>query len=99
MAELYVVAILTAKADQADAVRALLLDAVPAFRAEDGCVGYTLHEDEKRAGRFITYEVWRDDAALAAHMTATTMTATAPKLADLLEREMELYPLDTLLQL
>lgn len=99
MADLHVVAILTGKPDQADALRTVLLPVIPLFRAEDGCTGYTLHEDEKRPGRFLTYEVWRDQAALDAHMKSPAMLATEPKLAGLLEREMELYPLGTLLQL
>ena len=99
MADLYVVAIMTAKPNKADDLRALLLPATQAFRNEDGCKSYTLHEDEKRPGRFVTYETWRDHATLAAHMVSPTMKEAGPKLKDILEGEMEQYLLATLLQL
>lgn len=97
--DLYVVAVLTAKADRADALRDLLLPAVEAFREEDGCKSYALHEDTQRPGRFVSYEVWRDKAALEQHMDSPTMREAKPKLKDLLDKEMEQYLLDTLLQL
>jgi len=97
--DLHVVAIMTAKPDQAEALRALLLPATRAFREEDGCKAYALHEDEKQPGRFISYEVWRDHDALTAHMVSPTMKAVKPKLAAVLARDMEQYLLSTLLQL
>lgn len=99
MADLHVVAIMTAKPGQADALRALLLPATRAFRDEDGCKAYALHEDEQQPGRFVTYELWRDHAALTAHMASPTMEAAKPALAGLLARDMEQYLLGTLLQL
>ena len=100
MAEnLYVVAIITAKPDKADALRELLLPATRAFREEDGCMAYSLHEDEDRPGRFVTYETWRDHDALKAHMKSPTMQEAEPKLKDILEGEMEQYLLSTLLKL
>ncbi|WP_336973783.1 putative quinol monooxygenase [Sphingobium aromaticiconvertens] len=97
--DLYVVAILTSKPDKADALRDLLIPATEAFRQEDGCRAYSLHEDIKRPGRFMTYEVWRDEAALAAHMESPTMKAATPELGAILEGEMEQHLLGTLLQL
>lgn len=97
--DLYVVAVMTAKPEKADDLRALLLPAVEAFRQEDGSKSYALHEDTERPGRFVSYEVWRDHDALEKHMTSPTMREATPKLKDLLAREMEQYLLDTLLQL
>ncbi|MDQ6648317.1 MAG: antibiotic biosynthesis monooxygenase [Pseudomonadota bacterium] len=97
--DLYVVAILTAKPGKADDLRALLLPAVEAFRQEDGCSAYALHEDTERPGRFVSYEVWRDRGALDQHMTSPTMREATQKLKDLLEKEMEQYLLELLLQL
>jgi|AOAMet2_C49A8_80_1029290.scaffolds.fasta_scaffold24673_2 quinol monooxygenase YgiN len=97
--DLYVMAILTSKPDQADALRELLIPATEAFRQEDGCKAYSLHEDLRRPGRFVTYEVWRDRGALAAHMDSPTMKAATPKLGSILESEMEQHLLGTLLQL
>ena len=84
MADLFIIATMTAKPGQADALRELLLPATDAFRQEDGCLAYTLLEDRKTPGRFMTYEIWRDEAALKAHMTSPTMTAAAPKMKDML---------------
>ncbi len=95
--DLYVVAIMTAKPAEAGGLRELLLSAVKAFRGEDGCKAYALHEDERRPGRFVSYEVWRDHDALAAHMKSPTMEAAIPKLAEILEVEMEQHFLSTLL--
>lgn len=79
--EVYVVAILTSKTEKVEGLRELLTPATEAFRQEDGCKAYSLHEDLKRLGRFVTYELWRDEAALAAHMQSATMKAAVPKLA------------------
>lgn len=97
--DLHVVAVLTAKSDKVDALRNLLLPAVEAFRREDGCKSYALHEDIQRPGRFVSYEVWRDREALNQHMTSPAMREATPKLKDLLETEMDQYLLGSLLQL
>lgn len=96
---LYVVAIMTAKPEKADDLRELLLPVTQAFRKEDGCNAYVLHEDGKRPGRFITYETWRDHDALTAHMISPTMQKAMPQLKDILECEMEQYLLAMPLQL
>lgn len=97
--DLYVVAVLTAKAGKAGALRNLLLPAVEDFRREDGCKAYALHEDTQQPGRFVSYEVWRDKVALDGHMKSPTMQKVAPDLKQLLDGQMQQYLLDTLLQL
>lgn len=84
MTDLYVTATIVTTADKADALREIILPAVDAFREEDGCLGYTLLEDRKEPGRFFTYECWRDEAALEAHMSSETMKALAPALGEYL---------------
>lgn len=74
------------------------MPAVGLFRHEDSCKWYALREDTQRARRFVSYEVWRDSAALDQHMDSSTMREATPKLNDLLEKEIEQYLLDTLLQ-
>lgn len=88
MSDLYVIATMTAKPDKADALRTALLPAVEAFCQEDGCFAYTLLEDRRRPGRFVTYERWRDSAALDAHMTSPTMRDLSPLLPELLAEDM-----------
>ncbi len=93
--ELLVVATVVAKPDRADELRRLLRTAVAAFRQEDGCLGYLLYEDRRRPGRFVTYETWRDQGALDAHMTSPTMTAAGPQLPALLAEPVAIMPLDS----
>jgi quinol monooxygenase YgiN len=84
MTDLYIIATMTATADNASELKNVLLPAVAKFRQEDGCLAYTLLEDRKRVGRFMTYERWRDEAALKAHMSSPAMKAAEPKLKGLL---------------
>jgi quinol monooxygenase YgiN len=88
MSDLYIIATMVSRPDTADALRAALLPATAAFRQEDGCLSYTLLEDQKQAGRFMTYERWRDAAALAAHMESPTMDTLKPHLPALLGEPM-----------
>ncbi|MBU2358172.1 MAG: antibiotic biosynthesis monooxygenase [Alphaproteobacteria bacterium] len=87
MSDLYIVATLVAKPDQADRLREMLTGAAPDFRAEDGCMGYTVLEDAGRPGRFMTYERWRDRAAADAHMQTPLMGTLLPQLPDILAEE------------
>lgn len=86
---LKIVATMVARPNQADAVQALLLPAVKKFRAEPGCSAYVLLEDRKVPGRFITYETWADEDALAAHMKSSAMEALSPKLMPMLDGEIQ----------
>jgi quinol monooxygenase YgiN len=84
MADLYIVATMTSATENASRLRSVLLPAVVEFRHEDGCLAYTLLEDQKKPGRFVTYERWRDGAALKAHMSSPAMKALEPQLKGLL---------------
>lgn len=84
---LQIIATLVATPGNESALRDALSAAVPAFRAENGCEAYVLLEDERRPGRFMTYETWADEAALAEHMKSPTMASLAPKMKVWLEGE------------
>jgi quinol monooxygenase YgiN len=99
MSDLFVIATLVSKDGKADLLREQLLPAIEKFREEDGCLGYTLLEDRKRPGRFMTYERWRDQAALTAHMSSTTMQDLTPRMPELLGEEMTQDFLATLVSL
>lgn len=86
---LIIVATMVSRPTKADAVRAMLTPAVDAFRAEPGCSAYVLLEDRKVPGRFITYETWADEDALAAHMKSPAMKALSPQLMPLLDGEIQ----------
>jgi quinol monooxygenase YgiN len=74
-----VVATVTPKADQVDAVREALLAAVPAVHAEPGCERYALHEGD---GQFVMVERWESADALRIHGKAEALTTLGAQLAD-----------------
>ncbi len=83
--ELKVIATLVAKAGSENELRQLLLPAVDAFRQEPGCHSYALLEDRQHVGKFVTFETWSDEDALAKHMASPAMKALTPQLKDLLQ--------------
>ena len=74
-----VVATITPKADQVDAVRDALLAAVPKVHAEPGCELYAVHEGD---GQFVMVERWESPEALKVHGRAEALTTLGGQLAD-----------------
>ena len=74
-----VVATITPKPDQADAVREAILAAVPKVHAEPGCELYALHEGD---GTFVMVERWESLEALTVHGRAEALTTLGGELAD-----------------
>jgi quinol monooxygenase YgiN len=79
---------LTCHSGLEDRLRQLLLDTMAASRAEDGCVHYrfTAAIDEPDAYHLV--EMWRDEAALRAHLQGKAFKhflATLPSLGTLVE--------------
>ena len=87
--KLHIVATMAAKSGSEDQLRSTLEPAIAKFRAEPGCEGYVLLEDRKKPGRFMTYETWTDEAALAEHMTSPTMKSLGPAMKELLSGEIK----------
>ena len=77
-----VVATITPKPDQLDAVREAILAAVPKVHAEPGCELYALHEGK---GHFVMVERWESPEALRAHGTAEALTTLGGLLAHKLD--------------
>ena len=74
-----VVATITPKPDQVDAVREALLAAVPKVHAEPGCERYALHEGK---GEFVMVERWESPEAMKAHGSAEALSTLGGQLAD-----------------
>jgi quinol monooxygenase YgiN len=74
-----VVATITPKADQVDAVREAILAAVPQVHAEPGCELYALHEGD---GSFVMVERWESPEALKVHGRAEALTTLGGAIAD-----------------
>jgi quinol monooxygenase YgiN len=70
MNNLTIVANITANADKVELVKAELLKLIETTRAEDGCVQYDLHQDNKDPAHFLFYENWESRELWQAHMNA-----------------------------
>jgi quinol monooxygenase YgiN len=82
----YVIAELVSKPGQADALRAIMAPFVAGARKEPGCLHYSLLEDLKQPGRFLTFETWANEDALKAHMVTPEIKAAVPKLEPVLAK-------------
>ncbi|WP_116449733.1 putative quinol monooxygenase [Blastococcus litoris] len=74
-----VVATITPKPDQVDAVRDAILTAVPKVHEEPGCELYALHEGD---GSFVMVERWESPEALKVHGRAEALTTLGGAIAD-----------------
>ena len=77
-----VVATITPKPDQVDAVREAILAAVPKVHTEPGCELYAVHEGE---GHFVMVERWESVDALRVHGSAEALTTLGGQLAGKLD--------------
>jgi quinol monooxygenase YgiN len=73
-----VVATITPKPEQVDAVREAILAAVPKVHAEPGCELYAVHEG---GGHFVMVERWESPEALKAHGSAEALSTLGGQLA------------------
>jgi quinol monooxygenase YgiN len=90
---LHVLAIITTKPGQREAVLAEFRLNMPAVHAEDGCLEYGPAIDAEGMGgfqaalgpdTFVVVEKWRDAAALKAHGAAPHMAAYAARTRDMI---------------
>ncbi|MFS4581351.1 putative quinol monooxygenase [Phaeobacter sp. C3_T13_0] len=93
MSIVHVLAIITTKPGQRDAVLELFNANVPAVLAEDGCIAYEATVDTKNAGvmqtkfgpdTFVVVEKWASMAALGAHASSDHMKAYGASTKDML---------------
>ena len=93
MSMVHVLAMITAKPGQRDAVLDIFHANVPNVRAEDGCIEYGAAVDVDVLGRFqamlgpdsfVVIEKWASADALKAHGASPHMAAYAAKTKDLL---------------
>jgi quinol monooxygenase YgiN len=90
---IHVVAIITAKPGMRENILEAARTNLPAVRAEDGCIEYSLAVDAEGMGSFQTkfgpdtfvfIEKWRDAQALKAHAAAPHMAAYAARVKDMI---------------
>jgi quinol monooxygenase YgiN len=68
MSKITVVAKIVAKKKTAESVKSELLKLIAPTRKENGCIDYSLHQDNDDPAVFIFYENWENEACLARHM-------------------------------
>lgn len=94
MADLDVVAVITAAAGESERVGdALQTLAETSLATEDGCLAYDLYESAAAPGTFITVERWREQADLDAHMGTEHVREAIAAVGDHLAKEFEVHPL------
>jgi len=85
MDKCYVTAVLSPKAGMEDKVKAECLAIMPTVRKEQGSLRYDLHTQQKKSGvQFLFYEIWKDGAALEAHLKTPHMVTFLEKTKDML---------------
>nr|WP_295111545.1 putative quinol monooxygenase [uncultured Caulobacter sp.] len=81
-----IVAILTARPGQAQALQALLTGMVAPSRAEPGNLRWDIWRDQADATRFVLDELYADNAAVAAHRQTPHFQDYFARINDLAER-------------
>lgn len=83
---LRVVATITAQPDKADELKSILLGLLAPTRAEAGCLGYQLLQNNSDPNDFVFVEEWTSDAALDEHMTTTHVQGAIARAQSLFAR-------------
>ena len=81
---LVVIATLPGKPDKREELAAALTTAAKASRGDAGCVSYAFHVDLEDPDRFVSVEVWQDQASLDAHFQTPHLVELLGKAGDLL---------------
>lgn len=76
--QLTIIARILAKEEKRDLVKAELVKLIESTRAEEGCINYDLHQDNKNKNLFLFHENWESRELWQNHMNN-------PKLAEYLK--------------
>jgi quinol monooxygenase YgiN len=93
---LTVIAKVTAKTEQTEAVKAELESLIVSTRKEDGCKLYDLHQDIQHKNTFFFYEEWESKEHLEKHAHSEHMVKMGQTIKDWLEKPMEVSLLEKL---
>ncbi|MEM7288871.1 MAG: putative quinol monooxygenase [Pseudomonadota bacterium] len=70
MTTVTVIANIHAQKDKIELVKSELLKLIDITRAEEGCINYDLHQDNKNPAHFVFHENWTSSELLHAHLAA-----------------------------
>ena len=85
MSKLTVVAKLVVKKESIENVKSELLKLIEPTRKEDGCIEYTLHQDNDDPAVFVFYETWESLNHLQMHVNSDHYKAYAQAVGDMIE--------------
>jgi len=92
MSILTLIAKIVAKPEKRELVKSELLKLIPPTRAEEGCINYDLHQDDKNPNLFVFHENWESKALLEEHLAskhiAEYMKATEGSVAEFTLQEL-----------
>lgn len=69
--KLTLIARILAKPEKRELVKNELLKLIEPTRAEEGCINYDLHQDNKNANLFVFHENWESNDHLQKHLANT----------------------------
>ncbi len=75
MTELTLIVHVYAKPDQVDRVKSALFQLIEPTRQEEGCIAYTLHQDNEDPAHFVFHECWASRACWQAHLDTPHLAA------------------------
>ena len=87
MSKLVVVAKVVAKKEFLSTVKSSLLNLIVPTRQEDGCIDYTLHQDNDDPLIFVFYETWENLASLENHLQSDHYKAHARTVKGMIEEK------------
>jgi quinol monooxygenase YgiN len=87
MLKLVVVAKVVAKKEFLESVKSALLKLIVPTRQEDGCIDYTLHQDNDDPLVFIFYETWETLSSLENHLQSDHYKAHAKAVHGMIEEK------------
>ena len=79
-----VIARIVSKPDKVEDTRALMTGLAGDTRREAGCVRYEVMQNRANPTEFTTFEEWKDEAAIGAHMASPHIAAAFAKAPALL---------------
>lgn len=82
---LVVIASLPGKSDKREECKAALVKAAQASRNDAGCISYSFAVDLENPDRYVSVELWEDQASLDAHFGAPHLAELMTVAADLLD--------------
>ncbi|MCV9942160.1 antibiotic biosynthesis monooxygenase [Rhizobium sp. WYCCWR 11279] len=85
-AHVKITAILTARPDKAEGLKALLLGMAPHCRSEQGNLRWDIWQDQSQPSRYVLDELYRDTAAVAAHRETPHYKDYRARIEDLADR-------------